>query len=267
MMEEKLKYAADCLPDPRSNFETVEEKVQKKNHKPAAAPKRRFAVVMLLVLLLVGCVAIAEPDYHLYNGNWWLFSPLGYDLAEIFQAEDSQTQTAAKKLGITLPETLGGHPVIAYDRFNLTNQDVPIWWAWLSPRYVYQSSFYGVEMTEPYISEDGHEGTLHWREGADLIYGSTDDEIWRRQFGYDENNVFVAGNWTLANHPVEEITSFEHEGITVYVAKIGITFKDKPMWDVSWVDEANGVVFSIEEYYETPDILIEYAKQIIDLNQ
>lgn len=100
-----------------------------------------------------------------------------------------------------------------------------------------------------------------------MTYGPTDDEIWRRQFGYDEENVFVAGNWTLANHPVEKITSFAYEGIIVYVVKIGITFRDNPMWDVTWMDEANGVVFSIEEYYETPDTLIEYAKEIINLNK
>lgn len=267
MIEEKLQTAADHLPDPRGDFRVVEEKIRRRKQRIKAAPRRRFAIVMLLAVLLVGCVAISEPDYHLYNGNWWQFTSLGYDLAEIFEVEDNQTQAAAKKLGITLPETLGGHPAIAYDRYNLTNQETLIQFAWLSPRYVYQSSFYGVEMTEPYISEDGHEGTGHWREGAGVTYGPTDDEIWRRQFGYDENNVFVAGNWTLANHPVEEITFFEYEGITVYVAKIGITFKEKPMWDVTWVDEANGVVFSIDEYYETPDTLIEYAKQIIDLNK
>lgn len=267
MIERKLQAAADNLPDPHSGFPAVEEKIRQKKQKVKSPPRKRLAIAMALVVLLVGCVAVTTPDYHLYNGNWWQFSPIGFDLAEIFEPEDNQTQSAANKLGITLPETLGGHPAIGYDRFNLTNQEVPIWWAWLSPRYVYQSSFYGVEMTEPYISEEGHEGTFHWREGAEITYGSTDDEIWRRQFGYDADNVFAATNWTLANHPVEEITAFAYEGITVYVAKIGITFREKPMWDVTWVDEAKGVVFSIEEYYETPDTLIGYAKEIIDLNK
>lgn len=254
MIEEKLQKAANHLPDPRSDFTSVEEKIRQKCQ-PKAIPKRRFAIVMVLAVLLVGCVAIAEPDYHLYNGTLHGYTP----------AED--TQKEADTLGITLPETLGGYPVIDFNRYNLTNQDVPYWYALLAPRYVYQSSFYGIDMEESYISEDGIEGTHHWSEGADVTYGSTDDEIWRRQFGYDDNNVFVAGNWALANHPVEEITSFEYEGITVYVAKIGITFKEKPMWDVTWVDEANGVVFSIDEYCESPDTPIEYAKQIIDLNK
>lgn len=267
MIEKVLQMAADSLPDPRGDFLSVEEKVRQKKQRPKATHTRRFAIVMVLAVLLVGCVAVSEPDYHLYNGNWWQFSSLGFDLTEIFQPEDNQTQAAADKLGITLPETLGGYGVIRYNRYNLTDQKTLIQFAWLFPRYVYQSSFYGMEMEEPYISEDGTEGSFHWNEGADVTYGPTDDDIWRRQFGYDENNVFLAGNWTLANHPVEEITSFEYEGITVYVAKIGITFRDKPMWDVTWVDEANGVVFSINEYYENPDTLIGYAKQIIGLNK
>ena len=267
MIERKLQTAADNLPNPHSGFPAVEEKIRQKKQKVKSPPRKRLAIAMVLAVLLVGCVAVTTPDYHLYNGNWWQFSPIGYDLTELFQPQDNQTQAAAEKLGITLPETLGGYPVINYGRWNLTNQKVPIWWAWLSPRYVYHTSYYGVDMEEPYVSPDGIEGTHHWSEGADVTYGSTDDEIWRRQFGYDADNVFEATNWTLANHPVEEITAFEYEGTTVYVAKIGITFKEKPMWDVTWVDEAQGVVFSIGEYYESPDTLIGYAKEIIDLNK
>ena len=255
MIEQTLQNAADKLPESRSDFWAVEEKVKEKKNRSRSLPRRRFAVAMVLCILLVGCVAISEPDYHLYNGTLHGYTP----------AED--THREADKLGITLPETLGGYPVIGFSRYNLTNQDVPYWYALLAPRYVYYSSFYGVDMEEPWVSPEGIEGTHHWSEGADVTYGSTDDEIWRRQFGFDEDNTFVAANWTLANHPVEEITSFEYEGFTVYVAKIGITFKEKPMWDVSWVDEANGVVFSVQEYYESPDTLIEYAKQIIDLNK
>lgn len=262
MIEEKLQNAADALPGPRSEFLAVEERAKKKARRTKSAPRKRFVVAMLLCILLVGCVAVSEPDYHLYNGNWW-HSGFGDANGQGWQ----DTQNAAEKLGITLPETLGGHPVISFSQYNLTNQEVPIWWAWLSPRYVYQSSFYGVEMEEPYISEDGHEGTRHWKEGANVTYGSTDDEIWRRQFGYDENNVYVASNSTLAGLPVEEITSFEYEGFTVYVGRITVSTRELPLWRVTWVDAENGVVFYIDEYYETPDTLIEYAKEIIDLNK
>lgn len=267
MIEEKLQNAANLLPDPRSDFPAVEKHSNTKQ-RTSSRPRKRLVAAMLLAVLLVGCVAASAPDYHLYNGNWWNFLPgVFFDPAEEFGLHDDQTMKTAEKLGITLPETLGGYPVIGFSKLNLTTKKVPIQIAWLSPHYVYYSSYYGVDMEEPRVSPDGIEGTHHWSEGADVTYGPTDNEIWRRQFGYDENNAFVATNWTLADHPVEEISSLEYEGITVYVAKIGIMFREKPMWDVTWVDVENGVVFSIDEYYENPDTLIAYAKEIIDLNK
>ena len=63
-----------------------------------------------------------------------------------------------------------------------------------------------------------------------------------------------------------EISSLEYEGFTIYVAEIGIVFRDFPKRVVTWVDHDHGVVFSIDGYFETPDTLIEYAREIIDLN-
>lgn len=268
MIEEKLQNAAEKLPVPHSDFLTVEEKVKQKKHRPRATPKRRFAIVMVLAVLLVGCVAVSEPDYHLYNGNWWNFIPgVFFDPAKEFGLQDNQTMKAAEKLGIALPETLGGYPIVSFSRNNLTTKKVPIQIAWLSPHYLYYSSFYGVETEKTFIAEDGTLFTAHTSDGADLTYGPTDDEIWRRQFGYDENNSFVAGNWTLANHPVVEITSLEYEGITIYVGQIDLSSYEHPYWDVTWVDRANGVVFSLDGEFEAPDTLIGYAKEIIDLNK
>lgn len=269
MMDEKLQYAADHLPDPRSDFSAVEEKASHAQ-RPKIHSRRRFAVAMVLCILLVGCVAVSEPDYHLYNGNWWEFFPGAYGLANIFHFEPEQTATAAEKLGITLPDTLGGNPVIDFWKFNLTTKKVLIQFAWMSPRYVYYSSFYGVEMEESYISADGIEGTRHWREGAEVLYGSTDDEVWRRQFGFDENDVYLASNRTLANQTLVGISAQEYEGITLYVGQIDLPSYANPsrtQWVVTWVDYKNGVVFSVSGDAETPDTLIGFAQEIIDLNQ
>lgn len=268
MIEEKLQNAAGKLPNPRSDFLAVEEKAKQKRYRPRATPRRRFAIVMVLAVLLVGCVAVSEPDYHLYNGNWWNFIPgVFFDPAKEFGLQDDQTMKAAEKLGITLPDTLGGYPIISFSRNNLTTKKVPIQIAWISPHYLYYSSFYGVETEKTFIAEDGTLFTAHTLDGAGLTYGPTDDEIWRRQFGYDENDLFVASNWTLANHPVVEITSLEYEGTTIYVAQIDLSIYLQPNWDVTWVDYENGVVFSLEGDAQTPDTLIGYAKEIIDLNK
>ena len=267
MIEQKLQQAAENLPEHSGDYPAVEERVKRKQYKSRPVRRKRLAIAMVLAVLLVGCVAVTEPDYHLYNGTLRGYDP-GMD--EIYKMRGlawKDTQKEAEKLGITLPETLGGYPVIDFNRYNLTNQEVPHWYALLAPRYVYHSSFYGVEMEEPYVSPDGIEGTRHWREGAEITYGSTNDEIWRRQFGFDEHDVFVAGNYKLGRGNVEEITSQEYQGYTLYIGKILYETFDYPNWDVTWVDYGRGVVFSVDGEFETPDALIGYAKEIIDLNK
>ena len=267
MIEQKLQNAANGLPENHSDFSAVENRIAEKANRPQPIRRVRLAIALVLALLLVGCMAVYEPDYHLYNGRWWSFVFDMDPVLDMTEHDWNQTQKAAKKLGITLPQTLGGYPVIDYGRWNLTDREVPLWFAWLSPQYIQQSSYYGYDAEFPHTMPDGTETTLHTSVGVEVGYGPTDDEIWRRQFGYDENDAFVAGNWTLVGHPVEEITSFEYEGVTVYVAKIGITFRELPLWVVTWVDYGNGVVFSLDGYYETPEEMTGYAMEIIDLNR
>jgi hypothetical protein len=268
MIEEKLQSAANALPENFNDFSAVENRIADKANRSMPLRRRRLVIAMVLAILLVGCVAVTEPDYHLYNGNWWQFLPGLYeDPAKTFDLHWEQTQKATDKLGITLPETLGGYPVISYNRFNLTTKKVPIQIAWLSPKYVYHSSYYGMEKAESYISPEGIEGTRHWREGSSILYGSTDDEIWRRQFGFDENNVFTASNHTDSWLQLDKITALAYMDFTLYVCKITSEELEFTNWKVTWVDDNNGVVFSIDSQWEDSDALTEYAKQIIDLNK
>lgn len=268
MIEQKLQSAAQALPQPRGDYLDVEERVKKKQRKPKSTPRKRLIVAMVLAVLLVGCMSVTVPEYHLYNGNWWQFIPgLHFDPADVFDTHGKQTHETAKDLGITLPETLGEYPIIEFNRFNLTTKAVPLWYAWINPHYLYFSTYYGVEIEESFINDQGNESTLHRKEGVELIYGSTENDIWRRQFGYDTQNVFDAGNSILSGHQVEEITALEYEGFTVYTGKISIWYSGDTWWNVTWVDETNGVVFSLDCVFDTPDVLIEYAKEIIDLNR
>ena len=268
MIEKKLQQAADSLPENFSDFSAVENRIAAKSNRPRPVRRRRLAIAMVLVALLVGCMSVTVPEYHLYNGNWWHFIPgVHFDPADEFDLHDNQTRKAARKLGITLPETLGGHPIINFSRNNLTTREVPLWYAWIWPDYLYFSSFYGYDAEVPLVMEDGTETFAQSSVGVDVTYGPTDDEIWRRQFGFDENDVFLATNITLANLPVEEIYDLEYEDIPLYVGRITISIRKQPLWVVTWVDHDHGVVFSIDGYYETPDDLIEFAKEIIDLNK
>ena len=268
MIQQKMQNAANALPESNLEFSAVERRMAEKSRRPKPDRRMRLVLAMVLAVLLVGCMSVTIPEYHLYNGNWWQFIPgVHFDPADTFGLHWQQTQKAAEKLDITLPETLGGHPIIIFDRCNLTTRKVPLLYAWIWPDYLYFSSFYGYDAEVPLVREDGTEFTAQSSVGADVRYGPTNDEIWRRQFGYDENNVFVATDYSLADLPVEEIYDLEYEDIPLYVGRITVSIRKLPLWVVTWVDYDNGVVFSIDGYYETPDEIIEYAKEIIDLNR
>ena len=268
MIEKKLQQAVSSLPEYSGSFDAVEVRAEEVHFRPRFRP--RLALVCMLALLLVGCMSVTVPEYHLYNGNWWHFIPgVHFDPAKEFNTYGKQTMTAAEKLDITLPETLGGYPLIDFDRNNLTTKAVPLWYAWVNPDYLYFSSQYGYETEVPLPNSDGTEDMCYMKKGADLTYGPTDNEIWRRQFGFDENDVYIAGNYALADYEVLEITSQDYEGITIYTALIDTTFpnQDWLAWSVTWVDHDNGIVFSLDGWYDAPDDLVEYAKEIIDLNR
>ena len=267
MIEQKLQQAADSLPAHRSDYPALEEHVRKTQYRSKPIRRKRLAIAMVLAVLLVGCVAVREPDYHLYNGNWAGFISGMDGTSELEGWAWKETQKAANKLEITLPETLGGYPVINFNRYNLTDRKVLIQFAWLNPRYVYQSGFYGKVWEEPWLSPDGTEGTRQRQEGAEVTFGPTDDEVWRRQFGFDENDTCVGSNYTTGRVDTEGITCMEHEGITIYAGKVLYDTLDLPHWVVTWVDYGHGAVFCVDGESEAPDSLIEYAKQIIDLNK
>ena len=265
MIEEKLQEAANRLPECRYNFLAVEEKAKEKTNRPKPVRRRRLAIAMVRALLLVGCVAVTEPEYYLYNGNWAGFLEDG--LSNTPNWAWQETQKECEKLGLLLPETLGDFPVIDFGRYNLTTKKVPIQIAWLAPRYVYSSCFYGVVNRELWVTPDGIECERHWKEGAEVTYGSISEDVWQRQFGYDTNNVYVGSNYTRTSMPVEEIFPLDLDGITLYVAKVSASLSEKPLWHVTWVDNANGWVISVDGYFDSAKVLIRYAQEIIDLNK
>jgi hypothetical protein len=59
----------------------------------------------------------------------------------------------------------------------------------------------------------------------------------------------------------------EYEGFIIYTCKLTSDDLDFVNWKITWVDVGNGVAFSLDSQWETPETLIEYAKEIIDLNR
>ena len=120
MIEQKMQNAANALPESNLEFSAVERRMAEKSRRPKPNRRMRLVLAMVLAVLLVGCMSVTIPEYHLYNGNWWQFLPGIYeDPAKAFDLHWDQTQKAAAELDIILPETLDSKPVIGYNRFNL----------------------------------------------------------------------------------------------------------------------------------------------------
>lgn len=274
MIEQKLQQAADTLPQPTGDYLAVEEAFKsQQTHAPVYRKKRRqVALILCLSLLLVGCVAgPTVPEYHLYNGNIDLLFPgIAFDAIrnEIgWDPEWDSAEKSAKELSWTIPETLGESPCIGADKYNLTTKESNWFMAMLFHHYTYYSVDYGYEMETEVILEDGTPSTAHWTDaGVGLTFGSMDNDVWHRQFGFNENDVWIAYSAFL---DYIDSYSLEYDGYTLYV---GTWQSDDDFYGlssyygqrISWVDYDHNTVFQINSRDDTPDFAIQCAKELID---
>lgn len=274
MIEQRLQQAAEAMPEPGLDYLAIEEAAKKHRSSPALLRKkrRRVTLILCLSLLLVGCVAgPTVPEYHLYNGSLSLMFPgIGFDILLEETGRDPELDSAkktAKELGWTIPETLGESPCIGADKYNLTTKESNWFMAMLFHHYTYYSVDYGYEMETEVTREDGTPSTAHWTDAdVELTFGSMDNEIWHRQFGFDENDV-----WTAQSAFLDYIDSdsLEYNGYTLYV---GTWQSDDDFYGlssyygqrISWVDYDHNTVFQINSRDDTPDFAIQCAKELID---
>jgi hypothetical protein len=223
-------------------------------------------------MLLLGCVAgPTVPEYHLYNGSLDLLFPgIGFDaLAEAFgwEPELNSAKNVATEHGWAIPETLGGSPFYSASKFNLTTEESHYLLAMLFHHYTYHTVHFGYEMETEITLEDGSLSTAHWTDAAaDLSFGSLDNDVWHRQFGFDESDVWV-GHPTILDYC--DTYALEYEGFMLYV---GTCQFDNDFYGlvsffgqyVSWVDYDHNTVFRIYCQDDTPDFAIECAQELID---
>lgn len=249
MIEEKLQRAALALPAPKLDYQAIEEAANKQTAGQRPTLPRRWALAALCVLLLMGCTAGAVK-YQLWNGGTgdWAF-----------------TEKTAAKMGLVLPKQFGDSPFLETWKYNLTDQDVSWLMALISPRYQYYGVRYGVETETESTLPDRTPHTLHTVENLiSLGFGSTDDPLWRRQFGFDENDIWTGANNTIPT--LEKQSTLEYGGLTLYVATYLYDENPVPSQRVYWVDHSRGIVCRLISGGDTPETVIEYAKQLIDLN-
>ena len=197
----------------------------------------------------MGCAAGAVK-YQLWNGGTgdWAF-----------------TEETAAKLNLTLPKQFGDSPFLETWKFNLADQDISWLLALITPRYQYYGVRYGVEAEMESTLPDGTPCTLHTVENlVSLGFGSTSNPLWRRQFGFDEQDTWTGSNVTIPT--LDSQSTLEYGGHTLYVATFFYDADPVPSQRVYCVDHTRGIVLHVISDGDTPETVIAYAKQIIDLN-
>lgn len=274
MMEMKLQQTADALPEPKLDYLTIEEAAKKLVTSPAVYRKkrRRVALICCIALLLVGCVAgPTVPEYHLYNGSYYvLFPGIAFDVLMEELGIDltlNSAKSAAEDLSWAVPETLGGSPFLRAEKYNLTTKESHYLTAMLFHHYTYHSIDYGFEMETEITLEDGSPSTASWDENdVRITFGSMDNEVWRRQFGFDEDDVCITYTEDLN---FTDTYSLEYEGFTLYVGTRQFKSDFYGLLStcgqyVSWVDYDHNTVFCIYARDDSPDFAIACAQELID---
>lgn len=265
MIEQKLNRTAEAMSTPRTAFSAIEAdaRIRRRTFRPGKA-----VIVVLTLLFLVGCGATVT-NYHHYSAFDWgvlFFDPRGY-----FEPDIDDAQKAAEKLGVEIPETLGGTECWQVVTINTSSQDSWVL-SWLFHEYESFNVFYGNEQKV----KEGDKTYNFATESVTLVFGTTENELWRELFHFDEN-----GNWTRKNLVEQETMEYRgrtlHLGTTAYdytYEGVKTTYTD---YFITWVDEEHDVAFRLgttltdfrEEYSMTgvsEETLLEYAKQIIDMN-
>lgn len=270
MIEKRLQQAANALPEPNCDYLSIEEAYkQRKMRSTSRYRRRRMIAIICLALLLVGCVAGPTiPEYHLYNGSLSLLFPgIGFDaLCEElgWDPDLNSAKKTAQELGWTIPDTLCGSPRYSAGIYNLTTEESHWFLAMLCHHYTYYDIDYGFEMETDITREDGTPTTAHWTDAdINMYFGSTENPVWRRQFHFNEDDVFVAPEGSVDVH------TQEYNGFTLYISTYPLKndfygLLSKYLQRVYWVDHELGTVFALTGHDDTPEFIIQCAQELID---
>ena len=250
-MENKLKSEIQALPVPELEFHALE--VPAGNRKPARRRKKTAAVLVAAMLALLLC-GMGWAKVSMRYGLWHLIDSRAYsDLAR-----------AAKKYDVVLPEMLDGVPFCDYAIYALSSRDDTWLEAVVNPAYTPRSVTYGYQRVETETYPDGNlSSETRWTQSVlELDFGTTENELWRHYFEFDEND-----SWTGWNVPGSYET-VEYKGIAIQVGTVASPHSGTRLCRrACWIDEEKQVILSLSEWdFNDPDRVVECAKAIIDLN-
>lgn len=257
MMEQKLRRAAEQMPEPKTTFLEVGRKACQTQPSPAPLGTRRLAIAALCVILLLATACAAVTG-------------LGYTGMVSYLVTRSGVERA---LDISLPSDLDDSPCIAVSCVNVVPKDTNELLGRLFPDYRWYGLEYGVnEIVRETYSDEAGSGFAEWTETRDswsLTVGGLDDELWQHCFSMNADGTLAPDNQMTL------LRTEQYRGIDLLIGIWPIEDWENPgqissyLHKIIWVDWEAGAIFDFNTYRPTeefPEELLEFAKSIIDDN-
>ena len=253
-MEEKLKAAANQLPLPTTDFLAVEER-SKASDRISRIRRRWIPVLLTILILMTGCT-IAAATTEVNHSAW--VDPIVHGWGAVKQE--------LKKVDYTLPKTLGEAPFSQSEFMYFCPPGTSWLGAILNPSYKPTIVTYG--------SRDSTE--------MELMFGSTLNKYchqwWELEEDYEpwfmrhENLLEGTGERLEYEDNILYTGTLVYKGgmATYYDAEGNPTtkvFDDRYKRCVLWVDTQRNLACCLASEEVEADTLLQYAKEIIDLNQ
>lgn len=238
-MEERLRQAAQALPEPKGDFLCIEEQAKETVKTPYVNRKKRLVILALALCLFITACAYSTTKYGLWGG----YSSNSF----------GDARRAAEKFAYQLPETLNGSPFQSFSTAHGAPEEASYLQALLTPTYKLYTVRYAVEKMEQ--QESG--GEFHWEENVSSVsFGTTEKEQWKYHFSVAED-----GSCNYSGVEPGSNRTAEYEGYTLYLYTIGESHS------VRWEDTERKMVIDMTCYdLESQEDAVEIAKELIDLN-
>lgn len=248
MIEEKLLQAAQELPEAPECFEEIVMRAQKnkKCHLHFRIVSKKVAIAFVFVFLLTCGTVFAATTETKYIG----WPEESYDFKSV--------QRTADEMDITLPETLGKYSFKSFTTCHVVPDGTSYLEVLLgTPSYLWHGIYYSMG------------GSMELSESApfSLFIGSTEDELYKYVFYFDDNDIWNSEYLVPGTYHSEIYNGILlQSGVTNYEQK-------SSDYEIIWIDYTHKAVFTIHYSIDDEqnlnyikDQAINYAKNIIDSN-
>lgn len=236
-MEAALRRAAERMPVPVTEFETITAKVGEKKRKETAnhVYLRPMLAALATVILLAGCTVAYTR--HKQGGLQTLLTSKAWGDVEI----------QAEKYDLALPKEFGDYE---FENMGITaavpNAEMSVLEAFLYGGYRPVDVNY--QSTKELLYND------HYGYGTNISFGNIRDPYWMSYFEYKSEE-----EWSCD----KDYEAVEYGGYIIHTGVREWDHADRQY--ASWVDKERGICISVSGFCQEDTLAL--AKQIIDMNQ